>query len=563
MDSQDDLLLCKQEEYNIDSNGSVLNETTTTTTTLKYDNHQSYQDDIISQLAGAGTVGVAAAAAILSSKHNSRHNYHFETNPAVRKRQQTRLLRKLNELADEYAARCGQQICVICCTPTKVINKQTVFKVFGTQPLETVVKNQRNNILIELDNLLQSTIIDDKDHQDQQQQQQHLLNDESINQMTTTAIASSATNTNRFELPPLTIDGIPTSLETMTQCQLRMFIPLLLKYSTGRQKPGWNRIECKPIWWPAELPWANIRVDPRDEESKKKHPWTEVLKQVIRNCYKYHGREDLLHKFNNIEPSTSSNNSNKQNKSKKISSPIETKVPIMTASSSPPPPQSLPPPPPSPAQQTTNGIDSNQQQSTYTVLQHVRNLDGGFVTLVEQNHQLTPLTPSTTNNNNNNNLDGSPIILHTDSADSINTNHHNLNINISNQQSISQTHNSSGTNVLDFNMNEYHNLWNHHHQQSNILLSTENNNHYEMLVDEVEDEQSKEDNIIELACINKKHETATSSNNVNTILVSNNYNNDFNDLQMIKHKRFRLCNNSNIITKSIDHHQINDSNDNK
>lgn len=36
-----------------------------------------------------------------------------------------------------------------------------------------------------------------------------------------------------YELPPLIIDGIPTPVEKMTQAQLRAFIPLMLKYSTG------------------------------------------------------------------------------------------------------------------------------------------------------------------------------------------------------------------------------------------------------------------------------------------------------------------------------------------
>lgn len=36
------------------------------------------------------------------------------------------------------------------------------------------------------------------------------------------------------ELPPLVIDGIPTPVEKMTQAQLRAFIPLMLKYSTGK-----------------------------------------------------------------------------------------------------------------------------------------------------------------------------------------------------------------------------------------------------------------------------------------------------------------------------------------
>lgn len=38
-----------------------------------------------------------------------------------------------------------------------------------------------------------------------------------------------------YELPPLILDGIPTPVEKMTQAQLRAFIPLMLKYSTGEK----------------------------------------------------------------------------------------------------------------------------------------------------------------------------------------------------------------------------------------------------------------------------------------------------------------------------------------
>ena len=43
-----------------------------------------------------GPVGVAAAAAIVSARRKQRRNHHqFETNPSVRKRQTTRITRKL------------------------------------------------------------------------------------------------------------------------------------------------------------------------------------------------------------------------------------------------------------------------------------------------------------------------------------------------------------------------------------------------------------------------------------------------------------------------------------
>jgi nuclear respiratory factor 1 len=72
------------------------------------------------------------------------------------------------------------------------------------------------------------------------------------------------------ELPPLVVDGIPTPVEKMTQAQLRAFIPLMLKYSTGRGKPGWGKESTRPPWWPKDLPWANVRSDARTEEDKQK-----------------------------------------------------------------------------------------------------------------------------------------------------------------------------------------------------------------------------------------------------------------------------------------------------
>lgn len=100
-----------------------------------------------------------------------------------------------------------------------------------------------------------------------------------------------------FELPPLIIDGMPIPVERMTQAQLRAFIPLMLKYSTGRGKPGWSKESNRPPWWPDDVPWANVRMDARPPDDKKKKSWTVALKEIIINCYKYHGREDLLPSF--------------------------------------------------------------------------------------------------------------------------------------------------------------------------------------------------------------------------------------------------------------------------
>lgn len=48
-----------------------------------------------------GPVGVAAAAAIVSSKKRKRP-HSFETNPSIRKRQQNRLLRKLKVSSRQF-----------------------------------------------------------------------------------------------------------------------------------------------------------------------------------------------------------------------------------------------------------------------------------------------------------------------------------------------------------------------------------------------------------------------------------------------------------------------------
>ncbi|XP_066579651.1 nuclear respiratory factor 1 isoform X5 [Amia ocellicauda] len=231
-------------------------------------------DEVTAHLAAAGPVGMAAAAAVATGKKRKRPHI-FESNPSIRKRQQTRLLRKLRATLDEYTTRVGQQAIVLCISPSK---PNAVFKVFGAAPLENVVRKYKSMILEDLE----------------------------------TALAEHAPPPPEMssELPPLTIDGIPVSVDKMTQAQLRAFIPEMLKYSTGRGKPGWGKESCKPIWWPDDIPWANVRSDVRSEEQKQRvlwHDavsyvvvqvsWTQALRTIVKNCYKQHGREDLLYAF--------------------------------------------------------------------------------------------------------------------------------------------------------------------------------------------------------------------------------------------------------------------------
>ncbi|XP_048488986.1 DNA-binding protein Ewg isoform X2 [Plutella xylostella] len=234
---------------------------------------RAMSDDVTKQLAAAG---MAAAAAIASSKKRKRP-HSFETNPSVRKRHQNRLLRKLRQTIEEFATRVGQQAVVLVATPGK---PNTSYRVFGAKPLEDVVRNLRCMIMEELENALA---------------QQFGLGGGPQ------APAPPQDDPSLFELPPLIIDGIPTPVEKMTQAQLRAFIPLMLKYSMVRGKPGWGRESTRPPWWPKDLPWANVRMDARSDDEKQKMSWTHALRQIVINCYKYHGREDLLPAFSEDE----------------------------------------------------------------------------------------------------------------------------------------------------------------------------------------------------------------------------------------------------------------------
>uniref|UniRef100_A0A4W3IWX7 Nuclear respiratory factor 1 n=1 Tax=Callorhinchus milii TaxID=7868 RepID=A0A4W3IWX7_CALMI len=225
-------------------------------------------DEVTAHLAAAGPVGMAAAAAVATGKKRKRPHA-FESNPSIRKRQQTRLLRKLRATLDEYTTRVGQQAIVLCTSPSK---PNPVFKVFGAAPLENVVRKYKSMILEDLESAL-------AEH----------------------APAPLELNS---ELPPLTIDGIPVSVDKMTQAQLRAFIPEMLKYSTGRGKPGWGKESCRPIWWPEDIPWANVRSDVRSEEQKQRVSWTQALRTIVKNCYKQHGREDLLYAFEDQQTQT-------------------------------------------------------------------------------------------------------------------------------------------------------------------------------------------------------------------------------------------------------------------
>ncbi|XP_065184199.1 DNA-binding protein P3A2-like [Sycon ciliatum] len=222
------------------------------------------QNELTNQLAAAGTVGVAAAAAVTTVRKRGRNKWEFETNPAVRKRQQTRLLRRLRATLDEMQARVGQQCVVLTASPGKAVSTNT-FKCFGASPLDDVIRGHQDGIMRDLETSLERHVS-----------------------------TAQVPDPDKHELPPLVIEGIPTPLNKMTQAQLRAFIPLMLKYSTGRPKPGWGKDDMRPVWWPDGLPWQNVRADMRSDNEKQQTQWTEALRQIVRNCYTHHNRLDLL-----------------------------------------------------------------------------------------------------------------------------------------------------------------------------------------------------------------------------------------------------------------------------
>ncbi|KAG5845096.1 hypothetical protein ANANG_G00135230 [Anguilla anguilla] len=270
-------------------------------------------DEVTAHLAAAGPVGMAAAAAVATGKKRKRPHI-FESNPSIRKRQQTRLLRKLRATLDEYTTRVGQQAIVLCISPSK---PNAVFKVFGAAPLENVVRKYKSMILEDLENALAEHAppppeLGSELPPHHRRHPRLRGQDDAAVPVRLLALVAALLETRCVcrTLPPY----LPAVLSRHTylpyraavhahfsifnlQAQLRAFIPEMLKYSTGRGKPGWGKESCKPIWWPDDIPWANVRSDVRTEEQKQRVSWTQALRTIVKNCYKQHGREDLLYAF--------------------------------------------------------------------------------------------------------------------------------------------------------------------------------------------------------------------------------------------------------------------------
>lgn len=175
-------------------------------------------DEMTTRLSRAGPIGLATAAAIMTGRKRKRQHI-FESNPALRKRHCSKLVRKLKETIVELTARVGLQAAVVFYRPGKTDPKEEPsYKVFGASPLDSCLLNQKAQICNEMDAVLNQQVpLPPKEPELQ------------------------AAGSDLHELPPVMFDGIPTPVHKMTQAQLRAFIPNMLKYSTGRGKPGWGK----------------------------------------------------------------------------------------------------------------------------------------------------------------------------------------------------------------------------------------------------------------------------------------------------------------------------------
>ena len=175
----------------------------------------------------------------------------------------------MNRILGELQSRVRLQAVVLTISPGKPPSSNT-FQVYGASPLNGVIKNHQDRIVQELESHLKKVEL-------------------------TATVPQDSTDDQVQRLPSLVIDGIPTPLNKMTNWQLRKFIPQMLKCSEGRPRPGWGKDHMKPVWWPDDVPWKNVRhADMRSDSEKELKSFRDVLRSIVRNCYKHHNEMDLL-----------------------------------------------------------------------------------------------------------------------------------------------------------------------------------------------------------------------------------------------------------------------------
>lgn len=78
-------------------------------------------------------------------------------------------------------------------------------------------------------------------------------------------------------------------LHSMTQSQLKDFIPQLVTQVTGRTSPLFGSLPDKPDWWPCDLEWTS----PEELTHKYQDP-CKKLREIVQSCYCFMDQDNLL-----------------------------------------------------------------------------------------------------------------------------------------------------------------------------------------------------------------------------------------------------------------------------
>ncbi|XP_060078499.1 uncharacterized protein LOC132557985 [Ylistrum balloti] len=79
------------------------------------------------------------------------------------------------------------------------------------------------------------------------------------------------------------------SIDTLTLNQLRDLIPYLMTLVRGKTVDLTGK-DAKPDWWPSDIPWSDTKTDVNQQETV----WTDMLRNVVKSCYKHMGQESSL-----------------------------------------------------------------------------------------------------------------------------------------------------------------------------------------------------------------------------------------------------------------------------
>lgn len=93
-------------------------------------------------------------------------------------------------------------------------------------------------------------------------------------------------------LPLLFAAGYPSSLEKITEAQLEMFIPFMVRCSLGRIQQTNTSAPAlqKPEWWPDDVKFGMMLKRP----SNFRGNWYQKMKDIVLKCYTHHKSIFLL-----------------------------------------------------------------------------------------------------------------------------------------------------------------------------------------------------------------------------------------------------------------------------